>query len=239
MSFFYLTNSLLYNFKDKNYYYKNSENSEPSKINCDNWEYAVKEYGWCDFEYEIEDILGTKFKMLECGGGGDCFFHCLSEAINLNLIYLNNSDDFFSIENVRSDVANMINKGNFDFIIQNYLIECENGEFQGDWDPTKIDSVSELQNEIKKCGDNFWADDVIISLISKCYKINFIVINTPDNDDNISVIRLSSNYYKNIIIYYDMACHYKLVGYFDGKKIKTIFTNNDIPEEVIKALTFK
>lgn len=220
MDSFYFTDSLIFDYYDKTYYL--IENDKKIKISATNWESFVAKYGWESLDYNLETKLDSKYRILECGAGGDCFFHSLSEALNLSNIY-QNIDTLYDTQTVRNYAASMITDNNFDFILNNYIIEAENDEFQGDWNPKGISSIDSLKNEITKCGDNFWADNIILSLLSQFFKINFVII-TIDQDDNYSIIQLSKTYKQNIIFLYELGCHYKLIGRFDGKKIKTVFS---------------
>ena len=216
---------MAYNYKA----YYLIENDKKIKISAQNWEILLKKTnGWEALDLSLENKLDSKYRILECGAGGDCFFHSLSEALNLYNIY-QNKDTLYDTQTIREYAASMINDSNYEFILSNYVIEAENGEFQGDWDPGKISSIDEFKNEIKKCGDNFWADNVILSLLSQFFKINFVIISV-DLTENYSIIQLSKNYKQAIIFLYELGCHYKLIGRFDGKKIKTVF--NTLPKNI-------
>jgi len=226
MNYFYFTDCLIFDYKDKTYYLL--EDNKKTKISNKNWVSFVEEYGWEELNFSLENMLDEKYRILDCGAGGDCFFHSLAEALNLHNIY-NNNEVLYDTQYIREHAAKMITKQNFEFILNTYIIEAENGEFQGDWDPSKITTINCLKAEIVKSGDNFWADNVIISLLSDFFKINFIIISF-DTAYNYSIIQLSKNHKQNIIFFYELGCHYKLVGRFDGKKIKTIF--NTLPKDI-------
>lgn len=246
MNCFYLTDSLIFNYEDKTIYKLVSESDESAstesvpasdekiKITSKNWKELVCDYGWEDLDWEIEHLLDdTKYCMLECGAGGDCFFHSLAEAINIDNIYQNKLDDLLDIQTIRDCAAKMITGENFEFILNTYLMEEQNGEFQGDWDPASITTCTDLQKEIQTPGDNFWADNIIISLLSRYFKTNFIIINSPSLTINY-LLQLSSNYKKTIILYYEMGVHYKLVGRYDNKKIQTVFRT--LPKKIRELL---
>tara|TARA_B110001469_G_C9641093_1_gene322479 strand:- start:944 stop:1741 length:798 start_codon:yes stop_codon:yes gene_type:complete len=260
MDLIYLTDDLVFNKKD-NYSYlvvsdKNNEfnnidtnktrnsNELLTQITDDNWKLHFNEYGWCDMEPLWELYLDDTYTMLECGAGGDCFFHCLSEAINLDYIYtipnnhssISNSgnnimEDFLDIKDVRKIASDMITDDNFEFILECYKAEDESGEFQGDWNPSNINNKSALQAEIETVGDSFWADHIIIQLLSKHLKVNFIILNSNELYDEPNIINLSNPEYKKyIILYYDCGCHYKLIGRWNGMFVETIF--DTIPEAI-------
>ena len=241
MNYFYLTDSLIFNYEDKTIYKLASELDDTSsasagkiKITSKNWKELICDYGWEELDWEIEHLLDdNNYCMLECGSGGDCFFHSLAEAINIDNIYQNNIDNLLDIQSIRDYAAKMITAENFEFILNNYLMEAQNGEFQGDWVPALVTTFTELQKEIQTPGDNFWADNIIISLLSRYFQTNFIIINSPSLTSNY-LLQLSSNYKKTIILYYEMGVHYKLVGRYDNKKIQTVFRT--IPKKIRELL---
>ena len=77
--------------------------------------------------------------------------------------------------------AEKINENNFDFILENYKLEKQHGEFDGNWDPYSVKSVDELKDKIKISGDTFWGDHIIIQLLEESLNINIIILNC-END---------------------------------------------------------
>jgi hypothetical protein len=257
MDLCYLTDSLVFNKQDKHSYVVGNDEDDgdnignnqhqPSnealvKITDNNWKPIFNEYGWTDMETLWELYLDESYTMLECGAGGDCFFHCLSEAINLDYIYTTTNDSsssssdnimeqFLDIKDVRKIASNMITDENFGFILESYKAEEESGEFQGDWNPEDINKKQDLQAEIETLGDSFWADHIIIQLLSEHFKVNFIILNSNELYDEPNILNLSNPKYKKyIILYYDSGCHYKLVGQWNGRFMQTIF--DTIPEAI-------
>ena len=118
--------------------------------------------------------------------------------------------------------------------------EKQNNEFQGNWDPDNINNLKQLQTEIKKNGNNFWGDHILLQLIQEKLNINIIIFKTnmydilfEDNQcNNLEIQFLNENYIKNIILYYISDLHYQLIGYFDGNLMKTCFNNKNIPKEL-------
>ena len=231
MNVFYLTPQLLYNYEEECINYKN-DTDEIIKIPRNKWLDYYKDYGWEELEYCWELELDATYAILDCGGNGDCFFNCLAEALNINKIYKNDLDTFYNVKELRNITSRMITEDNYETIIQYYRIELVDNEFEGDWCPNKINSLQELRNEIIKEGNNFWADHIIIQLLSSYFKINFLIINSSDIFDSLSIVSITDcNKYDNIIIlYYESGCHYKLVGKYNRKQIQTVFSR--IPNKI-------
>jgi hypothetical protein len=215
------------------------DNDESTPVNDSNFSSALSGYGWDELDFMWELQLGEKYLILDCGSSGDCLFHSISEAINLKEIYANSKKieyiEFQDVNNLRCLASQGINNDNFDTILESYKLEDELGEFQGDWDPVDINTKEELQNEIRKCGNNFWGDHITIQLLSKALKTNFVILNSNDDSEDLSYTTVEIKGNKNyIILYYLNNCHFKLLGKFDGKKIQVIFKT--IPKEILEVL---
>lgn len=232
MNCYYISHNIIFNYEDKRIYIENDD--QLVKITTKNFKVILGEYSWEELDYLWDIEIGNKYLMLDCGSNGDCLFHCISEAINLNNIYRNNlqNQDLLDIEKLRELSSNQITNDNFEYILQNYKIEYEEDEFQGSWIPNDIKTIIDLQNEIKKCGNNFWGDHIIIQLLSKSLGINFIILNSDIDDENVSYNKVETVDNKNyIFLVFVNKCHYKLLGKFDGKKINVVFKS--IPKEIL------
>ena len=98
MNFYYFTDQILYKFTDKTLYFIDEDNtidntidnktsvSSLTKISINNWRELIGIYGWESPGEEWLSILDCYFVKLECGMDGDCFFHSLAEALNINNI---------------------------------------------------------------------------------------------------------------------------------------------------------
>lgn len=248
----YLTSSIFsYNHK---LYYHDEEKNKYIKINIKNWHKYLNDYGWEKLEYGWKKRLKNNSKMnfrfgvLDCGGNGNCLFNCITEALNNPINPLENEYDSNIIRKIAAD---QINKDNFPVIIESYKLAKESGEFQGDWDPSKIESISQLQNEIKKDGDSCWGDHIIIQLLQEKIKINFILLksdimfslfkglykNIPITE-KYKIQSLGQNinkYEKYMILHYISGLHFQLVGYFNGINMQTIFKRENLPSEIIET----
>ena len=207
-------------------------NDKNIRLNRKNWFSSMKNYGWEKLKLNWRKILENNFfSVLECGADGDCLFHVVSEALNMELIY-NYEIPNYDIATVRSLAASQINDDNFVIILESYKAELECGEFFGDWNPNAITCINDLQVEILKSGNNFWGDHILIQLLSEKLSINFIILN--DENHNITSMCNDLKYDKTIIIYYLDNLHFQLVGYFNGKIMQTVFKNGELPLGLLK-----
>ena len=172
--------------------------------------------------------------MLDCGGEGDCLFLCISEAMK------EHGEPSMDVENLRNLVAYEINEDNFNIILETYKLEKEMGEFDGLWDPFEIKNIEDLRDQIRTPGDNFWGDHILLQLLEKGLNINLIILTTEDlmyEENNYKIQPRGSQLnpdYLTIIVSYCFSSHFQLVGYFDGNIMKTRFSFNEIPREIME-----
>ena len=221
----YLTSNLVY--KDNQFFFLD-QREELKKITIYNWQKYLDEYGWENIDENWQKkLMGSKklnrYGILDCGGEGDCLFHCIIEALK------ELGEPGLDVENLRNIVAYEVTEDNFRIILENYKLEKENDEFDGLWDPMEIETLEDLRNEIRKPGDNFWGDHILIQLLEKALNINIIILNTEDLlfEENNFKIQPRCNPINteriSIFLSYCFSSHFQLVGYFDGKIMNTKF----------------
>ena len=120
-------------------------------VNNLNWHKYLEDYGWNKLPV-WRKILKSKDKnfrygVLECGAQGDCLFHSIAEALNNNSSL---EDTLYCVDNLREFAASMVNKNNFDMIIENYRCEQKEGSFNECWDPFSVKTIEDLKKEICK-----------------------------------------------------------------------------------------
>lgn len=247
----YLTSNLFY-VNNKLYNYDNDKKLN-IKVNTKNWHKYLSDYGWSKLEWGWKRRIQThsknnsnfRYGILDCGSNGDCLFHVIAEALNsVNLL-----ECPYDVTTLRKIASECITDDNFVIILETYKLELENLEFIGDWDPDSIESLTDLGDELCKCGNNFWGDHIILQLLQQKLEFNVIILNSENLDENMEsysnlsiaekfkIHPMASDFNKfkhTIVIYYIDGLHFQLVGYFDGTKMVTLFNTNNIPEELIE-----
>ena len=224
----YITENVLF-YKKRLYFL--TEDEKYICINTRNFFKYLIQYGWVKLNIEWRKKLDSaNYCVLECGSDGDCLFHVISEALNLDLIFKNDIPKY-SILDIRKIASNEINDDNFEIILESYKAELEYGEFIGDWNPNEINSKDDLKKEVEKKGDSFWGDHILLQLISKALGINFIIFD--NNKNNIYSLFDNLKYEKTVYLYYYDNYHFQLIGHFNGKVINTVFDKKDIPEIIL------
>tara|TARA_B100001123_G_scaffold447284_1_gene604338 strand:+ start:4402 stop:5133 length:732 start_codon:yes stop_codon:yes gene_type:complete len=237
MTEYYLSDQIIvYNGK---YYKKNN------LVTDKNWHNVLSDIGWSKldkswiirFNSYIKTKSNSKWGILDTDNNGDCFFSCISEAINNNnkLVDNNEMTDMFDI---RKKISEGITQKNFDYIMDIYNIENEIGEFNHKWDIKKIKDYHDLRKELNTSGHNYWADHIIIQLFQETFKLNLIILNKSNNKKYTKLYPLLSDLKSEldtVILYYIDQSHFKLIGHFNNNKINTIFKYNELPLEILKV----
>jgi hypothetical protein len=180
-------------------------------------------------------LLSNSFYVKDCAGDGNCQFRSLEEA-------LKKSDKKNSHKQLRKLLSeHILNLSDDDFnnILNSYIEEQNNGEFYGDWDPSRIKNKKQFANEIKKSGFNFEGDHITLGLLSQILKIDFLIFNerehsiTPVENDNPEIIILNNIKSGN-------SGHYRTVGIktvgVKNSPIETIFKRGFLPESLSNIL---
>lgn len=236
-SLYILGNSSFYEDKNKDI-----------QITDKNWHHY-----WCDYGfYKLSNIWikrinkytdvkpkNNQYGVLDCGSEGDCLFHCIAHAFNEYY-----PDPKYSAQKIRKMAANCINDKNFNFIIESYKIQKECDEFEGLWAPGSV-TIKEFKKVIRKMGNTFWGDHIIIQLLEDYLGLNIILFNNfsegeydyRDIKNKIKLYPTASELNssrKTILLSYEDEIHFTLIGKFNARYMQTLFDWGDLPEEIIR-----
>lgn len=238
----YLTSNIIY---ENNCMYRISNNKK-IKISKNNWHIILDELNWEKMDYgwrrrlKEKNVHNSCFSILDSDSDGNCMFSSIAEAININNDYSNDYHEPLTSDDIRVMTSQQINKENFRQILEAYITQVECCEFEGEWNPDEIDTISKLKDIIKTSGNTFWGDHISLQLISKKLKIKFIILSSCSeyikNINRYKVYLLGESIEKNnkyIILNYKDNIHFQLIGYFNGNKMVTIFNYDDLPKVLI------
>ena len=104
MNEYYLTDELY--IKDNKLFY------QEKLVKNHNWQFLLKEYGWEKLHkkwikklnsFRDKPLKNSLFGSLDCGGEGDCLFHCISHAFKYNDIDNISNNDTSYLRNLLSE----------------------------------------------------------------------------------------------------------------------------------------
>lgn len=208
-----------------------NDNQKLVKMKTSNVSNYISDLGWDGLDDDWNNLLinHSKYKnipymVLECGGDGDCLFHCIAEAFNNVLQFPDNLiEPKYSMEQLRQIAIDQINIDNYELILDSYKTAYQTNEMMDTWDPTIINNIEDLKNILKLC----WGDHIILQLLQQALEVNIVVFNNyifSNSGNNISSMGQSiTKYPKTILLYYIDNIHFQLIGKFNGKTIQTIF----------------
>ena len=243
----YLTEDIV--IKNNITYYQ--DKNKLKKVSNGNWHNILDQLGWSKIPLPWVKRLNklsptyaknSPFGVLDCESDGDCFFHCIATALNNHSsMNINKDFDIKTSSDIRQIIAESITEDNFIIIMNYYKIMKDAGDFQENWDPYKINSLSEFQTELKTSGHNYWCDYILLNEIIKVLKLNIFILTNNDYEKDYSIYNTLIDYnceYDSIFILFENDCHFKLIGYFDGGKILSYFTEN-IPIELMRLYNLR
>jgi hypothetical protein len=256
----FITDKIYYHVKKEKLYY-NDTDAENEKIrekhtliNYRNWSKYLEDYNWNKIDSDWNKLFKksipeqrrkdyvSRWGVLDCGGDGDCLFHCLAEAFNNEY----ENDIKYTFQDVRDIAAECITEDNFPFILESYRLEVESDEFSNMWDVEDIESVADLQRELREDGNNYWGDYLILQLLQERLQFNVVIIRNRDNFIDFEDFEKNKLYHlaqdinrydKTIILHYTDGLHFELVGYFTNVMTK-LFKYNEIPNEMTQLINF-
>jgi hypothetical protein len=187
--------------------------------------------GWSKMSKQWEKaLLSDSFVFKDVKGDGNCQFRAIELAFKIN-------GKKYAHRELRKMLSNYIlspkfSNEQFKSTLNSYQLEQENGDFEGNWDPSTIKTKIQFAKHIKKAGFHFQGDNTTLSILSAILKVDFIIL----NNNNFQLLQLSNNH-PNIIILLYTDSHYQAVGLKIPKsKVTTIFNKNELPRDLAKLI---
>ncbi len=234
MEDYYLTESLF--VRDKTMYYLQKGVAKPLKNH--NWHHFLDEIGWTKLPkgwiQKLNMFLpkpknNSLFGCLDCGGDGDCFFHCLSFAL----------DNEMDAKKLRKQLSESICEETFEEMKQVYI--AIEDSFEESWNPQTI-TFEEFKEKIKQGGNEYWGDSYILNLIREMLQINIYVLYSNESEKSYYNYPLFYEYdpsKQTVVLLYEDEIHFQLIGYFLNGMMTTLFTDEMIPQELRELLKIR
>ena len=223
----YFTGDLTFNPKTNKFY-----STREKCINHRNWLTNFNEYGYSEIDEVWKSRLGKNFSkigIMECGSEGDCLFYAVAEALNFENMKKVSKEDIYTVESLREIAAYQITEDNFPLIIESYRLEADSFDFNGNWEPSEIQSIEDLRTELIIPGNNFWGDIIVLQLLQQALRVNFIILRS-DSAQLYPTATENDEYELSIILYYEDNIHFKLVGIFQSNNLYTVQKTKKMPK---------
>ena len=236
----YLTDSIF--LKEKKLYYK--EKNKEKEVKDHNWHHIMSNCGWSKINKRWITILNKEsmiqrnnspFGTLDCEADGNCFFHCISNALNEKNLF--SQLNYYDQNDIRQLVADSITEKKYEELIHYYKIMKDADDFDEEWDPYLIESLDDFKNEILKSGHNYWGDWLLLDILCKELRLNIFILNTDTIQNNYSIYNTMIEYqsdFNTIFLSLENSSHFQLIGYFNGDRVISYFTEKQIPIELKK-----
>ena len=236
----YVTDSIY--LKDKKIFYK--EKNKEKEVKDHNWHHIMSTCGWSKINKRWITLLNKEsiikrnnspFGILDCEADGNCFFHCIANALNEKNIF--SQMNYYDQNDIRNIVADSITQEKYEELIQYYKIMKDADDFDEEWDPYLIESLDDFKNEIKKEGHNYWGDWLLLDILCKALRLNIFILNTDTIQNDYSIYNTMIEYqsdFNTVFLSLENTTHFQLIGYFNGDRVISYFTEKQIPEELKK-----
>ena len=209
-------------------------------VKKNNWHHVLSEYGWQKIHKawvtKLNQLSKVKEKnslygVLDCDSDGDCFFHCIANALNERD---RGTENYLDSNDIREIISDNITEELYDTIITYYRIMKDADDFSEGWDPYSINSIEEFKEKIKTSGHEYWGDHILLQVLSTILKVNIFILNNNTFEHDFSIYNTLNDInkeYGSIFLIYEDMCHFKLLGHFDSK-MTSYFNFKMIPLEL-------
>jgi hypothetical protein len=210
-----------------------------------NWHIKLAELGWtklhkqwisCLHTYHKPYPTNSLFGSLDCGGDGDCLFHCISYALNSEILANDALDrnELYDSQDIRNRIAYSVTEEQFTHIIECYRCMKDIDDFDESWDPYDIETVEQFREELCKPGHSYWGDHLLLQLLMDTFHINIFILTQDEYNGNYTPYKHMNVYdstHKTIILLHENNSHFTLVGYFRNIMV-TYFDDDSLPLEI-------
>ena len=202
-----------------------------------NWHLKLQDIGWGKLHRQWITKLNklynpypnnSLFGCLECGDDGDCLFHCVSYALNIQ------SNEYYDSQDIRIKVSESITEEQFNDIISCYRCMKDLDDFDESWDPYEINTLDKFKEELCKTGHSYWGDHFLIQLIMETFHLNLLILTQNEYTETYEAYPLAYPYNQDrntIILLHENNSHFKLLGHFNDI-MNTNFNHTTLPLEI-------
>jgi len=240
----YLTDTVL--LKGGTLYHETDKG--PKEVKKYNWHRVLAECGWTKLplkwiialnhasalnspilrENKEKKEKNSLYGVLDCDHDGDCFFHCIANALNERDEYT----QMYDSGDIRTMIGESLTQETFETIIGYYRAMNDASDFDEDWDPHEITSVAEFREVLIRGGHDYWGDHLLLNLLIQCLQTNIMILNSNDYTDNYTVYNTMNDFDDSkdtICLLYENEMHFQLIGHFNGSRMVSYFRAGSLP----------
>ena len=214
-----------------------------------NWHHKSKSYGWNKLPRPWIIHLNTmsenppknsQFGVLDCPEDGDCFFHCIANALTERDGY----ETIHEAQDIRQMLCDALTSEQYQCLISIYRCMKEVGDFQEQWNPDDIHDIEDFKRVVLRGGHSYWGDHLLLQIICDILKITLTILTYkgPEyksyTEPVISVYPLlmeDNPGHAQVILLLVNECHFQLVGHFNGHRLTSYFRDGIIPREIVNC----
>ena len=240
MDSYYLTDTV---FLRKTTLFYETEKGDIKQVKKHNWHHILSDYGWTKFPKKWITILNkfsesrngnnSLFGLLNCEHDGDCFFHCIANALNERDEYMNH----YVSQDIREMICESLTDEMFETIIGYYRAMKDASDFEENWNPYDIKSLEQFKSKMRHGGHEYWGDYLMMNLLIQCLRVNILIMNSDEDEDNYTVYNTMNEFdptKDSICLLYENGVHFQLIGYFNGSRMISYFTPGQLPTELLR-----
>jgi len=239
MDSYYLTDTV---FLQGDTLFHETDKGVIKEIKKHNWHHILSDYGWAKLPKKWITALNlltdsrkeknSLFGSLECEHDGDCFFHCIANALNERDKYMNH----YVSQDIREMICDSLTEDMFETIIGCYRAMKDASDFEEDWNPHAIKSLEQFKRKMICGGHEYWGDDLMMNALIQCLNVNILILNS--SEDDCTVYNTMNDYdptRDSICLLYENESHFQLLGYFNGSRMISYFHPGQLPTELLKV----
>jgi len=172
----------------------------------------------------------SPYGVMDCGGDGECFFHCLAHSMNV----VDPIHSSYQPHDLRQLICDHLTDDKYQFMIDIYKIMKDADDFHESWDPYDIHSLEDFKDVLMEGGNSYWCDYLLFNHLSEILSLNIMILTHSIGTNDISFYNTLRTYepsHSTIFLLYENECHFKLIGYFDTQMISS-FNDDTLPQEL-------
>ena len=217
-----------------------------------NWHISLFEHGWEKLPKKWITRLNklspkleknSLYGVMDVESDGDCFFHCIAEALNEKYEGVDENGlikETLTSDDIRGFISYAITNDQFETMINYYRIMKDANDFDENWDPHEVETIEDFKGILETAGNLYWGDYMLLQVLINALHLNIFILTHNSEPEECSTYNTLNDYnedYDSICLLFVDECHFKLIGHFNGSRMISYFTDQTIPQELLKLFS--